>query len=172
MHTYIKLSSTVLCQIEKSLYSIVTTFKSTAVHDINSIVHFLVLTHLGYFLFLPGHRKRLRCWCWVEPLSSPQELSRGHEPSQSWWHGANWRGGLCQGTSCHGNAPQCKVPGTIRISMSRCTSHREYKSSNRNIIYQTSSSLCSWIWLSKPNSIRYSTMHRTCSDMFWWSIHI
>lgn len=45
-----------------------------------------------------------------------------------------------------------------------------YKLNQAN--YLTSSSLLSWIWLSKPSSIRYSTMHSTCSDMFWWSIQI
>lgn len=63
---------------------------------------------------LPGHKKKLQCWCWEAPLSSLQELSQEPEPSQSWWHGADWRGGWCQGTSCHGSAPQCKAPGSTR----------------------------------------------------------
>lgn len=58
--------------------------------------------------------KKLQCWCWAEPLSSPQELSQEHEPLQSWWHGADWRGGWCQETSCHDSAPQCRAPGRTR----------------------------------------------------------
>lgn len=53
------------------------------------------------------------------------------------------------------------------LSFSHCILHCQRWSSSTS-----TSSLSSWTWLSRPSSMRYRTIHSTCSDMLGWSIQI